>query len=216
MKRSVILTAILIAAGSTPALASATIAKPAAGAKIVLHETATVLPDVNGFFTLGEISDVTGGTPELREKLNDVEVGRVPLDGYVRHLDLGDVALKLREAGVDPERDVKLGGAQDMVISTGQLAVTVKTAASVTGASLSGAPVVSTTSAQAPPDPPAIVVKKGDPVTLVLQDGALTVTASGLARDNGAVGDVIHVHRDGVMNDLMGQVVDSHTVQLEL
>jgi len=208
MKQSFIVAVTLFALAAPPSMATVAVSK--ASVKVVLHDTATVIADDNGFFTLGEISDISGGTPELRDKLNNVEVGRAPLDSYSRHLELGDVALKLRQAGIDPNRDLKLTGAENIVVSTAGRQVTVKpnaTAPSTPGAAAS-------TQSTAPAQP--IVVKKGDPITIVLQDGSLTVTALGQSRENGAVGDTIHVHRDGVITDILAQVLDGHTVQMEM
>ena len=208
MKRTILIVTLALSTGLIAERQSnATAIVRAASVKVVLHDTATVMADDNGFFTLGEISDISGGTPELRDKLNNVEVGRAPLDSYVRHLNLGDVALKLRQAGVDPNRDLKLSGAENIVVSTAVHAVAVKTVASSTS---------STTTAQPAPQAPEIAIKRGDPVTIVLQDGSLMVTAAGQSRDNGAIGDVIHVHRNGVMVDILAQVLDNRTVQMEM
>ena len=208
MKQSFIIAVTLFALATPSSMATVAVSK--ASVKVVLHDTATVIADDNGFFTLGEISDISGGTPELRDKLNNVEVGRAPLDSYSRHLELGDVALKLRQAGIDPNRDLKLTGAENIVVSTAGRQITVKPNA--TAPSTPG-PAASTQST-APAQP--IVVKKGDPITIVLQDGSLTVTALGQSRENGAVGDTIHVHRDGVITDILAQVLDGHTVQMEM
>jgi len=107
---------------------------------------------------------------------------------------------------------VTVTGADSIVVSTASLSSTARPAATA-----STAPGTSTTQQPtAAPAPPVIVIKNGDPITLVLQDGTLTVTADGEARGNGAVGDTIHVHRVGMISDLEGQIVDAHTVQLEL
>jgi flagella basal body P-ring formation protein FlgA len=49
-----------------------------------------------------------------------------------------------------------------------------------------------------------IIVKKGDLVTMVLKNNALSLTAQGKAMENGAAGDAIHV-----MNSSSKQVVDA-------
>ena len=209
MKQSIVIAVTLFALAVTSSMATVAVSK--ASVKVVLHDTATVMADDNGFFTLGEISDISGGTAELRDKLNNVEVGRAPLDSYVRHLNLGDVALKLRQAGVDPNRDLKLSGAENIVVSTAAgRQISVKPNTTLPSASGNTSPAQSTSQA------PQVVIKRGDPVTIVLQDGTLTVTALGQSRDNGAVGDMIHVHRDGVMTDILVQVVDDHTVHMEM
>ena len=76
------------------------------------------------------------------------------------------------------------------------------------------------TIARSVPAPPVLgaggaVVKRGDSVSIQIQDGALAITAAGVARDNGGVGDIIRVHREGVMTDLTVRVVDAQTVQME-
>ena len=43
----------------------------------------------------------------------------------------------------------------------------------------------------------------------------MTITAKGVARDNGAAGDTIHVHRNDCLTDLVVTVLDAQTVQLE-
>jgi flagella basal body P-ring formation protein FlgA len=60
------------------------------------------------------------------------------------------------------------------------------------------------------------VIRRGDAVTILIQSDGLSVTAAGVARQDGAAGDTIRVHRDGVMTDLSVQVVDAKTVQLEI
>ena len=208
MNRNSVIVSLVIFTALFAARSEATVVKPSVGVKVVLHDTATVMGDDNGFFTLGEISDITGGTPELRDKLNNVEVGRAPMDSYVRHLDLGDVALKLRQAGVDPYRDLKLSGAENIVVSIATRPVTVRTVSTNAG--------IASSTTQSSQPAPEIAIKRGDPITIVLQEGVLTVTATGQSRDNGAVGDVIHVHRNGVNSDIMAQVLDNHTVQMEM
>ena len=60
------------------------------------------------------------------------------------------------------------------------------------------------------------MIHRGDAVTIVIQSGALTITAPGIARENGGAGDTIRVHREGVMTDLTVRVLDAKTVQLEI
>jgi hypothetical protein len=192
---------------AAPAHKTSTPVKPVT---VTLHDSATVTADDNGFFTLGAIADITGGTKAARDRVETVEVGRAPIESFARQLDMGDVALKLRQAGINPDLDLVLTGATAIVVTT----------ASAIGPASSASPKAAsfaTTTAPAAPAPkPVPVIHRGDAVTIVVQDEFLTVTADGQARDDGAVGDTIHVHRTGVMTDLSVQVVDAHTVQLEL
>lgn len=50
----------------------------------------------------------------------------------------------------------------------------------------------------------------------MIQSDSLLVSAGGVAREAGAAGDTIRVHREGVMTDLTARVVDARTVQLEI
>lgn len=216
MTRSIVIAAVLTTAFAQVALAST--AKTPGIAKVVLHDTAIVSPDGNGFFTLGEIADITGGTPRMRGRLSVVEVGRPPLDGYQRNLNLGDVALKLRQAGIDPVGDLMLTGAQNMVVTTGGSsavsAASMPVVASAPGIPISSPTVQTAALVEAPK--PQIVIKPGEPVTIILQDGAMTITALGLSMDAGGVGDFVRVHRDGMPTDIRGEVLDDHTVQMEM
>jgi flagella basal body P-ring formation protein FlgA len=49
-----------------------------------------------------------------------------------------------------------------------------------------------------------------------VQDDNVSVTANGVARQDGALGDTIQVHRDGIMTDITVTVIDVRTVQLEI
>ena len=44
----------------------------------------------------------------------------------------------------------------------------------------------------------------------------VNITAPGIARQSGGVGDSIRVHRDGVMTDLYVTILDEQTVRLEI
>ena len=60
------------------------------------------------------------------------------------------------------------------------------------------------------------LLHRGDAVTIVIRSDALTITAPGIARESGGVGDTVRVHREGVMTDLSVRVLDAKTVQLEI
>jgi hypothetical protein len=219
---------LLFAAISTPAPGrSASLGGPAAaGPRVQLRNAAVVQPDANGFFTLGEIAAVTGGDKGTRERLEAVPVGRVPFD-YSRCINLGDVALKLREAGFDPDNGLVLTGSPTTLVSGAQTEIALPGSTTTAPSTFEGEGR-GTTSAPSPSegtgqgDVPApgstrqIVIHRGDPVTIVIQEDDLTVTAGGQSRGDGAIGDTILVHRPGVMTDLSVQVLDDHTVQMEL
>ncbi len=204
---------ILLAALAVPAAA-----KPV---HIALKTTASVSPDSDGFFTLGSVADMTGGEKAMRSRLAAVLIGRAPLSGETRHLTRGDLALKLRQAGCDPDKAVVLEGAEAADVTSEELTTNEAPPAPTTvdrggaGKDIShGLPPTLT-----PPELGAggpVLIHRGDAVTIVIKTGPLTITAPGIARENGAVGAAIHVHREGVMTDLTVDVLDARTVQLEI
>ncbi|MBV9850807.1 MAG: flagella basal body P-ring formation protein FlgA [Armatimonadetes bacterium] len=190
------------------ALTLAVLAPPALGAggaaapvHVALKPAASVSPDAGDFFSLGSVADLTGGDPALRARLAKVTVGRAPLPGDVRHLTRGDLALKLRQAGFHPGKDAVVEGADHADLTASSPAPPESGAG---GASPS-------VSAKTNP----LLVHRGDPVTIRIDDGDLAITAKGTARDNGAAGDAIRVHRENCVTDLTVTVLDAQTVQLE-
>lgn len=188
------------------ALALLPIAVSAAPVHVSLKSSAAVQPDADNYFSLGSVADLTGGDAKLRAKLALVCVGRAPLPGDVREITRGDLVLKLRQAGFPPGADAVLEGAT-------QADVTVTASASAgVPANSAGTKGVS----QAAPAAPVILVRRGDSVTIRIDDDDMSITARGVARDNGAAGDTIHIHRDGCNSDLVATVLDAQTVSLEL
>lgn len=173
---------------------------------VSLKATAVVSADAEGFFTLGSVAALSGGNAAERRKFGEVPVGRAPLPNEVRQITPGDVLLKLRQAGFHPEDDAILEGAKTVAITVA--ATTPFPAESRTPAQAAG-PTAS-------PIPSPILIHRGDTVTILVQDGDMTISAKGVARDPGGAGETIHVHRDGIMTDLSVIVVDAQTVQLEM
>jgi hypothetical protein len=156
---------------------------------IALKPAAAVSPDADGFFSLGSVADLTGGEPALRSRLAIVLVGRAPLSGETRTVTRGDLALKLRQAGCDPDKAMVLEGAETAAVTSEEPGLA---------------------------RPGLALIHRGDAVTIVIQSDLLTIHALGIARENGAAGQTIRVHRDGVMTDLTVQVLDAHSVDLEI
>ena len=199
---------------------------------VALKPAAAVLANADGFFTLGAVADVTGGGAAQRMRLAAIVIGRAPLSGESRHVTRGDLALKLRQAGCDPDKAAVLEGADAAEVTTADAvpvgaplaAPSVFPVSSVpvqdgTGGkkgvarqegAASGAPTKTPLQNQVP------VIHRGDPLTIVIQTGPLTITAPGVARESGGVGQTIRVHREGVMTDLSVQVLDAQTGHLEI
>ena len=158
------------------------------------------------------------GEPAQRTRLAGILVGRAPLSGETRCLTAGDLALKLRQAGCDPAKDVILEGASAARVTTA--AIPGIENAGLPGENPSGVEASLVAERLSPGSPvspvPGLLLRPGAPVTILIQSGPLTITAPGIARESGGAGDTIHVHREGVMTDLIVTVVDAQTVRLEI
>ncbi len=174
---------------------------------IALRASAGGENTASGFMTLSQIADLSGGDKPLRLRLAGVAVARAPLPGDVRVLSAGDITLKLRQAGFRPGQDAVLEGAKRVSV-TGAASQPDIPAGVVGGAGTSSAPPTSSAG--------EALVHRGDTVTILVQDGPLTITAKGEARASGAAGQSIPVHRDGVAVPLTTTVIDAQTVRLEL
>ena len=205
-----------------PALACPTAASPV---HIALKPAAAVSANADGFFTLGAVADVSGGVTAQRTRLSSIIIGRAPLSGESRRVTRGDLALKLRQAGCDPDKAAVLEGADAAEVTTADLvgaplAAPSSSAAPSTPTVPEGAKKTEGAASSAPTQTPlqnqAPLIHRGDAVRIVIQSGPLTITAAGIARESGGVGQTIRVHREGVMTDLAVQILDAQTVHLEI
>ncbi len=206
----------------------AALACPAASSPVhvALKPAAAVSADADGFFTLGAVADVSGGGAALRTRLAAIPIGRAPLSGESRRVTRGDLALKLRQAGCDPDKAAVLEGADAAEVTRVEDAVPVgvplaaPSAPATQGGRTEGAirteGAMNRAPTQTPLPPPSLLIRRGDPVTIVIQTGPLTITAPGVAREGGGAGQTIRVHREGVMTDLSVRVMDAQTVHLEI
>lgn len=191
----------------------ALLAVPAAAAPvhIALKASAAASPNTDGFIPLGSVAALSGGSKAARLRFAAVLVARAPLPGETRQLTRGDLALKLRQAGINPDTQVVLEGA-DRADVTSETSSSAPPAASAASAP----PVPASPAGAASAAPAAPLIHAGDAVTITIQSGAMTITAPATARESGKAGDTIRVHRDGVMTDLSVQVLDAQTVQMEI
>jgi hypothetical protein len=195
----------------------------ASTATVNIRPTAIVSGDS---FTLGEIATVNSPDTALRVQILDATMGRCPLVGLTRPLTLGDVNLKLRQAGVDPAT-ISFIGATSIVISesggTSPTATSAVSAPVTTGRAPIALPLLSpsvpvqatfpnSSTVQNAPQP--VVVHRGDSLTLVLNDGVMSISATVVAMGAGSVGDTIQVRRDGASQAIQGTIQDAHTVTL--
>jgi hypothetical protein len=135
-------------------------------------------------------------------------MGRCPLPGLTRPFHEGDVALKLRQAGIDPQT-IAISGAADLVVTGGgSISVTPGTPAQAAIAT------VTTLTRTASTAPKTILIHYGDTVTLEYDCDGLDISAKVVAMSSGAAGDTISLRRDGAIHPLTGTVVDAQTVRM--
>ena len=183
----------------------------AAPVHVTLPAAVSVTANADGFWTLAQAAALSGGTKDALARLASVVMGRVPLPGETRTVTRGDVLLKLRQAGLCPGTDAVVDGAATfrcIVLPQGGVGSSPAPPELGAGRPPSAAPAATGSS--------GTLVHTGDPVAIVVQDGAIFITARGEAREAGAKGQSIRVHRAGVMTDLCATVVDAQTVQLEM
>ncbi len=208
----------------------------AAPVHITLKPTASSAPNADGFLTLGMVAGITGGDKAARARFAAVLVARAPLSGETRKLTRGDLALKLRQAGINPDTQAVLEGA-DCADVTAELPPAPNNGGAGTHPDASVGPpetggrgvLADTPATNSSPlrfgeggeertgrGSPSPIIHSGDTVLIRIQSGAMTITAPATARESGRVGDTIRVHRAGVMSDLSVQVLDAQTVQMEI
>jgi hypothetical protein len=196
-----------------------TLPASAAPVHIALQASAAAPPNADGFITLGSVAALSGGDKAARMRFAAVLVARAPLPGETRQLTRGDLALKLRQSGINPDTQAVLEGADHADVTSEELppapnnggaGLRAEGAASGAPAGSSQAPRLVQTVAE------AVLIHSGDAVTIYIQSGAMTITAPATARESGKAGDTIRVHRDGVLTDLSVQVLDAQTVQMEI
>ena len=198
-------------------LALLPVSAAAAPVHVALKSTASATPNADGFLTLGTVAGITGGDQADRARFAAVLVARAPLPGETRQLTRGDLALKLRQAGINPDTQAVLEGAECAEVTAGSLS------APILGSQTANKPGLVSNAPSPNPAPQnwggggsPLIIHPGDAVTIYIQAGAMTITAPATARESGKAGDTIRVHRDGVMTDLSVQVLDAQTVQMEI
>ena len=203
-------------------LAFAALPAAAAPVHVSLNAASAATPNPDGFLTLGSVAGLSGGDKASRMRFASVLVARAPLPGETRQLTRGDLTLKLRQAGINPDTQVILEGVDQASVTTECPGVPPAPNDGATapdgGAGMdrnnrsSSSPTPLLSGAGGTPSGP--IIHNGDPVTIIIQSGPMTVTAPATARENGRIGETIRVHRDGVMTDLPVKVMDAQTVQM--
>jgi hypothetical protein len=181
-------------------------ASAAPRAVIALHPSPIVTGDT---FDLADIATVTSSDTVFRLQLMNAQMGRSPLAGLSRPFDHGQVDLKLRQAGIDPET-VSITGADSLTISAPDSAQSTTPPQPLGRNALPS----QSTDAVVSNGPKTVLIHSGDRVTLVYDADGMTITADVTATTSGTEGDTINLRRDGAICILSGVVQDAHTVRM--
>jgi hypothetical protein len=197
------------AAQPTDTLQAASLLSPS----IVLKPTALA---GGASILLGDMATITAPTA-LAGKLSSVVVGCVPMAGLNRTLTKGDVILKLRQAGIDPS-GLHISGALVVTVSVKPDHTDTVSSAStagittVTGANAGSSQAASTNAAASKTN--AVLIKSGALVTVVYEDGPVTVSLQGALVGSASIGDTVSVRTTSTNRLMRGQLVDEQTVKL--
>lgn len=197
-------------------------AAAAAGKPVVtLQSTAAVAGDT---FELKDIAAIQDAGAD-NARIGDAQMGRSPLAGVTRIITCGDVALKLRQAGIDPATIV-IQGANIVTISLqappatpvaaqGQGSATTAASMAAPGVSPAGAAPVASNNAAAIAPAGTAAFKAGDAVTAVYEDGPVRITLPGTLIGSASVGDRVSLTTAISGHALKGTLLDAGVVELD-
>lgn len=136
---ALLLLTVLAAPGPRAAGASSGEASlPEGQARVVLPEVAQV---EGGTVTLADVAQLEG-PPELIDQLSQVAVGPAPLPGRSRWVATGYLAVRFRQAGIDPDQVVVVGPERMALVTPAAPASQVTRTEAPTRASSGAEPVV--------------------------------------------------------------------------
>ncbi|HHT74283.1 MAG TPA: flagellar basal body P-ring formation protein FlgA [Firmicutes bacterium] len=203
---------------------------------------------------LGHIASFEGDA-ELTEALVEVNVGSAPLPGTSRRLTVGQIEVRLRQAGINP-RDVEITGAAEVMVYRGaaqpspehgvheegypvvvaareisRLQIIAASDLEIRYESRPGAAwnsgeledfvgkratrhfpsgaVLTLTGVEVPP-----LIERGTPVVIVSEVGGIKVSAPGVARAAGGLGEIIPVENTISKQVVYGEIMDAETVRV--
>ncbi len=201
--------------------------------------------------SLGDIARLEGEA-ELVMALAQVNVGSAPSPGSSRRLTVGQIEVRLRQAGIDP-RDVEFTGAPEVIIYRGEAAPADQKEAGLPvvvaardiprlhiisrddleiryeprpGAAWNSGDVdefigkratrhfamgaiLTLSGVEVPP-----LVERGSAVLIVTEVGGVRVSAPGIARAAGGLGDIIPVENTTSKQVVYGEIIDAETVRV--
>jgi len=178
---------------------------------LTVAPTATVSGDT---VYVSDVSEIKGAGKDMTAKLNAVPLGRAPLDGLTRTLTVGNISLKLRQAGFNPDT-VTFAGASSVTISLGNSSSGSAQAPDPSGNANTPSSNSNPPSTSQKPAVRPIVIHSGDTITAVYEDGPVSISVQATAESAGCIGDLITLRTAVSGRSLKGQIVDSETVALK-
>ena len=166
--------------------------------KVVVHDSGLTH---SSFITLGDIADISPSprASKASARLAAAVIGSAPMEGATRSFNRGDISLKLRQCGIDPET-INFQGASSTVVASSND----DKSAPVTVLAAQTQPSIL---ASTQPSASQVVVHTGDPVDVMVSDGPVTVHASAVALSSGTAGQTIRVRREGNGSDGSSQPI---------
>lgn len=200
---ALLLLVVLAAPGEPAAGASSEEpAIPEGPARVILPEVVEV---PGGTVTLGDVAQIEG-PPELVDRLAQVPVGAAPLPGRSRWLATGYLAVRFRQAGIDPDQVVVDGPERVQLATPAAPASTAPTSPAPRGLEPGVSPAVG---AGLP------LVARDEQVTLEAVAGSVVVQVPARALAPGRLGERIRVRNLTSGLDVEAVVVGPGWVRVE-
>ncbi len=168
---------------------------------IKLHESVAVSSPV---ITIGLLAEIAGPR-ETVNRIKQLALGASPLPGRSRRISRGYIKMRLRAAGIDPDK-IAFTGPDYVLISRLSSPKTAKNAPQT-------APKPpSTASNHTPHLPPDI--RRGQVLVVKARYGLVEVTAEAVAMESGRVGEVIRVQVRGGRGRVLVRLTGPHSAEV--
>ncbi|MCD6574557.1 flagellar basal body P-ring formation protein FlgA [Candidatus Aerophobetes bacterium] len=166
---------------------------------VILKDKAEVKGD---FIYLGEIAREVKADENLKRKLLKIKVGSSPLPGKTRFLNKAYVLVRLYQNGISPQQ-VSIYGNEEILVSRENLSLSDKQGKR----DLSGKD-------SSLREKESYLVRRGDIVSLVVEEGNLRVVTQARALESGKKGETIEVINVSSFKKIKGKIIAPFTVKV--
>ncbi len=189
--------ALIALAGFSGAVVGVSAQTPTGAVTVALRPG---VPISRGLVTVGDVADLSGGSPELRQHIAGIDLDTFsPRGPDSLRITREQVVFRLRLAGVTPGTFKLAGAAAVRVTRDG--------------------PIQQASYRPTPPSPAPerneVLIKARDPVRMVVRLGGVQVQATGEALQAGRAGEWIRVRNTNSRAEVRARVVQSGLVEVE-